>query len=102
MAMAIERYFNVALYLLVLTGFGTLASTGGLDLLAVVVGGCGPLIRGYHLITHQQFTIPERWTTYLTLFYIAVYFADFFFLLRTFLSATVHLGFFGLLIRVFS
>ena len=40
MAMAIERYFNVALYLLVLTGFGTLASTGGLDLLAVVVVGC--------------------------------------------------------------
>ena len=26
------RYFDVALYLLVLTGFGTLASTGTLDL----------------------------------------------------------------------
>jgi hypothetical protein len=32
MAKAIERYFNVSLYLLVLTGFGALASTGGLDL----------------------------------------------------------------------
>ena len=102
MAMAIERYFNVALYLLVLTGFGTLASTGGLDLLAVVVVGCALLIRGYHLITHQQFTIPERWTTYLTLFYIAVYFADYFFVSRSFLVATVHLVLFGMVIRLFS
>jgi transglutaminase-like putative cysteine protease len=102
MAMAIERYFNVALYLLVLTGFGTLASTGGLDLLAVVVVGCALLVRGYHLITHQQFTIPERWTTYLTLFYIAVYFADYFFVSRSFLVATVHLVLFGMVIRLFS
>ena len=31
-AKAIERYFNVSLFLLVLCGFVTLASTGGLDL----------------------------------------------------------------------
>jgi len=73
-----------------------------LDPLAVVVVGCALLIRGYHLITHQQFTIPERWTTYLTLFYIAVYFADYFFVSRTFLTATVHLVLFGLVIRLFS
>ncbi len=29
---AIDHYFELALYLLVLTGFGTLAGTGGLDL----------------------------------------------------------------------
>src|SRR5882757_6476353 len=102
MAMAIERYFNVALYLLVLTGFGTLASTGGLDLPAVLVVGCALLIRGYQLITHQQFTIPERWTTYLTLFYVAVYFADYFFVSRSFLTSTVHLVLFGMVIRLFS
>ena len=102
MAMAIERYFNVALYLLVLTGFGTLASTGGLDLLAVVVVGCALIIRGYHLITHQQFTIPERWTTYLTLLYVAIYFADYFLVSGSFLVATVHLVLFGMVIRLFS
>jgi protein-glutamine gamma-glutamyltransferase len=102
MAMAIERYFDMALYLLVLTGFGTLASTGGLDLLAVVVVGCALIIRGYHLITHQQFTIPERWTTYLTLLYVAIYFADYFFVSRSFLVATVHLVLFGMVIRLFS
>ena len=102
MAMAIERYFNVSLYLLVLTGFGTLASTGGLDLLAVVVVGCALIIRGYHLITHQEFTIPERWTTYLTLVYVAIYFADYFLVSGSFLVATVHLVLFGMVIRLFS
>jgi protein-glutamine gamma-glutamyltransferase len=102
MAMAIERYFNVALYLLVLTGFGTLASTGGLDLLAVVVVGCALVVRGYHLVTHQEFTIPERWTTALTLVYVAVYFADYFFVSRSFLVSTVHLVLFGMVIRLFS
>ena len=96
MAMAIERYFNVALYLLVLTGFGTLASTGGLDLLAVVVVGCALIIRGYHLITHQQCTIPELWTTYLTLLYVAIYLADYLFVSGSFLVATVHLVLFGM------
>ena len=102
MAMAIERYFNVSLYLLVLTGFGTLASTGGLDLLAVLVVGCALIIRGYHLITHQEFTIPERWTTYLTLVYVAIYFADYFLVSGSFLVATVHLVLFGMVIRLFS
>src|SRR2546421_13050720 len=36
---AMQRYFEVALYLLVLTGFGTLGSTGGLVLLAHYVAG---------------------------------------------------------------
>ena len=102
MAVAIERYFNVALYLLVLTGFGTLASTGGLDLLAVVVVGCALLVRGYHLLRRQEFTIPERWTTYLTAIYVVVYFVDYFFVSRTFLVSTVHLVLFGMVIRLFS
>lgn len=102
MATAIERYFNVSLYLLVLTGFGTLASTGGLDMLAVLAVGCALLVRGYHLITQQQVAIPERWTTYLTLLYVAVYFADYFFVSRSFLVSTVHLVLFGMVIRLFS
>jgi hypothetical protein len=63
MANAIERYFNVALYLLVLTAFGTLAGTGGLDLPAVLLVGFALLVRGFQLATRRQFAIPERWTT---------------------------------------
>jgi hypothetical protein len=37
LAAAIRRYFDVVLYLLIFTGFGTLASTGRLDLATVVI-----------------------------------------------------------------
>lgn len=102
MPSAIERYFNVALYMLVLTGFGTLASTGGLDMPAVLGVGLALLLRGYQLLARVDFIIPERWTNYLTLLYVFVYFADYSFVSRSFLTATVHLVLFGMVIRLFS
>ena len=102
MAKAIERYFNVALYVLVLTGFGALASTGGLDLPAVVAVGLALALRGYQLLTRREFAIPERWTTFLTLIYVFIYFADYFFLSRGFLAASVHLVLFAMVVRLFS
>jgi len=102
MAKAIVRYFNVSLFLLVLSGFGTLASTGGLDLPAVILVGVALILRGYQLITQREFAIPDRWTTYLTLVYVAVYAIDYFFLSRSFLSATVHLVLFTMVVRLFS
>ena len=102
MAHAIERYFNVALYLLVLTGFGTLASTGGLDMPAVVLVGFALLLRGYQLAAQLEFAIPDSWTNYLTLLYIFVGFADYFFVSRSFLAASVHLVLFLMVVRLFS
>ena len=102
MAKAIERYFNVALYLLVLTGFAALASTGGLDLPAVVGVGLALALRGYQLLTRREFAIPERWTNILTLIYVFIYLADYFFLSRSFLGANVHLVLFLIVVRLFS
>ena len=102
MANAIERYFSVALYLLVLSGFGALASTGGLDLPAVILVGLALALRGFQLLTRREFVIPERWTTVLTLIYVAIYLADYFFLSRSFLTATVHLVLFAMVVRLFS
>ena len=102
MAHTIERYFNLALYLLVLTGFVTLASTGGLDSPGVLLVGLALLLRGCQLITQRELNIPERWTTYLTLLYVVVYFADYFLVSRSFLVATVHLVLFGMVVRIFS
>jgi len=102
MAHAIERYFNVALYLLVLTGFGTLASTGGLDLPAVLLVGFALLLRGYQLATQREFRIPDQWTAYLTVLYVFLYLADYFLVSRSFLVATVHLVLFGMVVRLFS
>ncbi len=102
MAKAIERYFDVALYLLVVCGFGALASTGGLDLPALVFVGLALALRGYQLLTRREFVIPERWTTLLTLIYVFIYGADYFFLSRSFLAATVHLVLFTMVVRLFS
>ncbi|MBZ5598861.1 MAG: transglutaminaseTgpA domain-containing protein [Acidobacteriia bacterium] len=101
-SVAIQRYFEVALYLLVLTGFGTLASTGGLDMVTVVVVGAALLVRGYLLATRRSFIIPERWTNGLTLGYVAFYLADYFLISGAFLSSTVHLVLFVLVVRLFS
>jgi transglutaminase-like putative cysteine protease len=102
MANAIERYFNVALFLLVLSGYVTLASTGGLDLPAVIGVGLALALRGYQLLSRGDFAIPERWTRWLTLIYIFVYLADYFFLSRSFLTASVHLVLFLIVVRLFS
>jgi protein-glutamine gamma-glutamyltransferase len=101
-AKAIERYFNLALYLLVICGFGALASTGGLDLPALLLVGLALALRGYQLLTGRQFSLSERWSTLLTLIYVVVGFVDYSFLSRSFLKATVHLALFLVVVRLFS
>jgi hypothetical protein len=100
--LAIDRYFEIALYSLVLTGFATLASTGGLDLPTLVLASGAILFRGYCVATRQVLLIPERWTTVLTLTYVVFYLADYFVISRAFVSSAVHLVLFVLVVRLFS
>src|SRR5271165_3890030 len=88
---AINKYFEIAIYLLVLMGFGTLASTGGLDLPTIVLVGAALAVRGYLLAERRPIVISERWTTPLTIAYFVFYAVDYFLLSHSFLTATVHL-----------
>ena len=99
---AVQRYFEVALYLLVMCGFGTLVSTGGLDLPTILLVVAALLFRGYLLATRRTWLIPESWTTTLTLGYVVFYLADYFVLSGLFVSATVHLVLFVMVVRLFS
>jgi transglutaminase-like putative cysteine protease len=99
---AINEYFELSLYLLVLMGFGALASTGGLGLPTMLLVGSALALRGYFLVKRQQVIISERWTTPLTLGYFAFYAVDYFLLSRSFLTATVHLVLFAVVVRSFS
>jgi transglutaminase-like putative cysteine protease len=99
---AIEHYFELSLYLLVLTGFGALASTGGLGLPTTVLVGAALAVRGYLLAERRRAVISERWTTPLTFAYFVFFVADFFLFSRSFLTATVHLALFAVVIRMFS
>ncbi len=99
---AIDHYFDLALYLLVLTGFATLASTGGLDLPSTVLVGIALAVRGYMLSQRHSFVISERWTTPLSVAYFLFFAADYFIFSRSFLPATIHLALFGVVVRMFS
>src|SRR5271163_158778 len=102
LSQAVNRYFEFSVYLLVLVGFGTLASTGGVDLAAVVLAGAALALRGYLLATRRSVVISEHWTTPLTIGYFVFYGADYFLLSRSFLTATVHLVLFAVVVRTFS
>ncbi|HYL93603.1 MAG TPA: DUF3488 and transglutaminase-like domain-containing protein, partial [Alphaproteobacteria bacterium] len=97
-----ERFFQWSLYLLLVTGFVALAGTSKLDFpsLAVVIPALA--LRGYHLWHGKTVIIPERWTSYLTIVYFAFYVADYFLISQTFISATVHMVLFSMVVKIFS
>jgi len=98
---AIHKYFELSLYLLVLMGFGALASTGGLGLPAILLTGIALALRGYLLAERRRIVISERWTAPLTIAYFVFYGVDYFLLSRSFLTATVHLVLFAVVVRSF-
>src|ERR1700687_5089183 len=99
---SLQRHFEIALYLMVFAGFGTLASTGGLGIATVLLISTALVFPGYLLFQGRTWLIPERWTTFLTLGYMAFYLADYFFVSGGFLNATVHLVLFVMVVRLFS
>jgi len=103
---AIERHFQVSLFLLLSTGFATLASTGRLDALSLLLVGIGLILRGWQLARNYEFNISERWTSWITLGYVLFYGADYFlFSARSatpFVAATVHLVLFAMVVKIFS
>jgi transglutaminase-like putative cysteine protease len=99
---AVERYFEVSLYLLVLSGFLCLAGTGKIDPLSLLLAGAAFLYRGYLLARRVPVVVSEFWTTLLTVVYILFYVADFFFLSRNFVTASVHMVLFALVVKLFA
>lgn len=102
LASALQRYFEIALYLLVFTGFGTLVATGGLSIVTALLVTAALLVRGYLLLARRPWLIPESWTAWLTVGYVAFYLADYFLIAGGFLDATVHLVLFVMVVRLFS
>src|SRR5438270_5066840 len=102
LSQAIHKYFELSMYLLVLMGFGTLASTGGVDLATIILVGAALAFRGYLLAERRRIVISERWTAPLTVLYFIFYAGDYFLISRSFLTATVHLVLFAVVVRSFS
>lgn len=99
----IERLFQTSLFLMVVTGFATLASTGKLDLIGGSFVFCALLLRGYLLLRDRPFVIPRRVTSWLALIYVLLFFVDFFFISgRDFVAPAVHLALFGMCVKLFN
>jgi len=100
-AQAIDRYFEVALYLMVLSGFATLAQTGQLDppsvlLVIAALGRAGiPVGRPKGLYPE------ETWTQSLTIGFLVLSPVDFFLVSGKFVTATVHLVLALMVVRLF-
>ncbi|MGZ4788263.1 MAG: transglutaminase TgpA family protein [Terriglobales bacterium] len=98
----VERYFQVSLFLLIAVGFATLFSTGRLDPISVAFVAIALVIRGYLLLKNSDFKIPEKWTNYLTLLYVLVFAIDLFLVSGSYVTASVHLVLFSLVVKIFS
>ena len=100
---AIDKYFELSLYLLVLTGFATLAGrAGGLDLPSVVSDRLRVGVTRIFARKAAEVIISDRWTTPLSIAYFAFFAIDYFVFSRAFLPATIHLALFGVVVRMFS
>jgi protein-glutamine gamma-glutamyltransferase len=97
-----EKFFQGSLYILLVTGFCALATTGKLDPISLALVGYALLLRGYHLLRGRNVVISERWTSFLTLLYFVFYALDYFLLSQSFVSATVHMVLFIMVVKIFS
>lgn len=97
-----EKFFQSSLYILLVTGFSALASTGKLDPISLTIVAGALLLRGYHLFRGRNIVISERWTSFLTLLYFLFFAVDYFLLSQTFVGATVHMVLFIMVIKIFS
>jgi hypothetical protein len=99
----IEHLFQVSLFLMIVTGFGTLAATGKLDLLSLLLVFSALLLRGIFLLRQKPFVIPRPVTAWLAVVYLGVFVLDFFFFSgQDFVAPAVHLVLFGICVKLFS
>jgi len=105
----IDRYFELSLFGLLLTGFLTLAGTGRMDLFTMTLMGLALAVRGALLWREESYQLSPLWVTRLTVAYIPFFFLDFLFLLsyaantlERLLLATIDMLFFTAVIKLFS
>ena len=105
---SVERYFEVSLLLMLATGFLTVATTGKLDAISMVMmfGALG--IKLWSYVRGADYSLGPRTVTRVSIFYIFFYGLDFLLFaagpsaVDRMLAATVHLVLFTAIVKVFS
>jgi transglutaminase-like putative cysteine protease len=111
---ALDRYFKLSLYLLLLTSVLALVSTGKLDLIAIIAAPAALLVKGYRWLHGHKPELPPRAASWLVILYFGFFPVDLWWFSRGFASgaqspalfaallATVHLMLFAMMVRLFS
>jgi protein-glutamine gamma-glutamyltransferase len=93
-AAAVEKFFQLSLLGLVVSGFLAVAGSGYLDTPTILLTGAGLVLRAAMAAGLLKIEISERAITVLTIAYIGFYPLDYQFLSRDFLASMVHFLFF--------
>jgi protein-glutamine gamma-glutamyltransferase len=111
---AIQRYFEISLYLLVATGILAVVSTGKLDLISTLVPAAALIYKGVRLWRGRGPELSHRVATWLVLLYFLFFPVDLWFFSRdqaaiapnptmyAGLLAAIHLMLFAALVRLYS
>ena len=99
-AVSVERFFQFSLLGLVTSGYLAVAGSGYLDNPTIALTAVGLTLRALLICGFFRREISERSVTIATLGYIVFFGADYFFLSRDLLSATVHLVFFLAVVKI--
>jgi len=105
---SVQRYFEISLLLMLATGFFTVATTGKLDVISMVMM-CGALgIKLWSYVRGVDYSFSSKTVTRISIFYIFFYGLDFLIFstgpsaIDRMLSATVHLVLFTAVMKIFS
>ncbi|HLY17178.1 MAG TPA: DUF3488 and transglutaminase-like domain-containing protein [Bryobacteraceae bacterium] len=99
-AASVERFFQFALWGLVVSGYLAVAGSDYLDRPTIMLTGAGLLLRALMISGVLRFDISPKVVVTLTLAYVGFFPLDYIFLSRTFIQATVHLVFFLAVIQI--
>ena len=101
-ARAVERLLDVSILVLVTVSFAALAATGKLDPLSTLAVTIAIAARAVFFLRDVSRQLSVRTTTRLTVLYAFIYAIDYFAISQSFITATVHLVLFVLVVKLFS
>ena len=111
---ALSRYFEISLFLMLLTGVLALVCTGKLDLVTIILAPAALLVKGYRWWHGKSAELSHGAATVLVVLYLFFFPLDLWWLSRSLSSdaqnpalfsallATVHLLLFAIIVRLFS
>ncbi len=105
---SVQRFFEISLLLMLSTGFLTIATTGKLDTISILVMCAALGVKFYLHIRGVEYSLAPKTVTRISIFYIFFYGLDYLIFaggpspLDRILAATVHLVLFTAIIKIFS